>query len=62
MISRLHNKVFFLINDLYFLELENAIEILKIKKMFDSSVFFSASKAEVFMYAVTMCTMHIGHS
>lgn len=29
--------------------------------MFDSSVFFSASKAEVFMYAVTMCMMHVGH-
>lgn len=40
------------------LELENGAEILKKKKMFDSSVFFSVSEAEV--CAVTACMMRIG--
>lgn len=43
------------------LELENGTEILKIKKMFDSPVSFSASEAAVFMCAVTVCMMYIGH-
>lgn len=54
-------KVFFLINIYILLELENGAEILKITKMFDSSVFFSTSKAAVFMCAVTVCMMHIRH-